>query len=204
MQRIAEIQKTIYLEGLDRIGKYLALIRLGGEDFGTQQGLLISPMMFRTMVKPILKEVYAAIKERLADLGNYDCKLMLHTCGSITRLIDDYIEIGVDVLDPVQTRAKGMNGLYLKQTFGDRISFHGGIDTQGVLPFGSEEEVVEETKCKIEMLASGGGYILCPTHNVQADVVGRKLIAMVETAVEHGRYPIPQTYDQEMLLNRDY
>ena len=204
MQRIAEIQKTIYLEGLNRIGKYLSLIRLGGEDFGTQQGLLISPKMFRTMVKPILKDVYAAVKERLADLGNYDCKLMLHTCGGIDRLIDDYVEIGVDVLDPVQTRAKGMNGLYLKQTFGDRICFHGGIDTQGVLPFGSEEEVAEETRRKIEMLAPGGGYILCPTHNVQADVAGRKLITMVEIAVEHGRYPIPQTYEQEFLLSCDY
>ena len=97
-----------------------------------------------------------------------------------------------------------MNGLYLKQTFGDRISFHGGIDTQGVLPFDSEEEVAAETRRKIEMLAPGGGYILCPTHNVQADVAGRKLITMVETAVEHGRYPIPQTFDPEFLLSCDY
>ncbi len=204
MQRIAAIQKTIYLEGLKHIGQYLSLIRLGGEDFGTQQGPLISPHMFRTMVKPILKDVYMAVKERLADLGNYDCRLMLHSCGSVEPIINDFIEIGVDVLDPVHTRAKGMNALSLKQKYGDRISFHGGIDTQGVLPFGTEEEVVEETRRKLETLAPGGGYILCPTHNLQADVSGQKVLRLVETGLEHGRYPIPQTYDKGLLLSLDY
>lgn len=204
MQKIAAIQKTIYLEGLRHIGKYLSVIRLGGEDFGTQGGLLISPRMFRTMVKPILKEVYQAVKERLADLGNYDCKLMLHSCGGVEPLIEDMIEMGIDVLDPVQTRARRMNGLHLKQAFGDRLSFHGGIDTQGVLPFGSEADVAEETRHKLEMLARGGGYILGPTHNVQADVPGRNIVRMVETGLEHGRYPIPQTYAPEFLLNLDH
>ncbi len=73
--------------------------------------MLISPRMFRSLVKPILADVYRAIKERLADLGNYECKLMLHSCGAVAPIIPDLIEIGVDVLDPVQTRAKGMNAL---------------------------------------------------------------------------------------------
>lgn len=204
LKRAANFQKTLYLEGLKRIGKYLSVIRLGGEDFGTQKGLLISPKMFRSMVKPILKDVYMTVKERLADLGNYDCKLMLHSCGSVEPLINDFIDMGVDVLDPVQTRAKDMNALYLKQTYGDRISFHGGIDTQGILPFGTEEEVIEETKRKLECFAPGGGYILCPTHNVQGDVSGRNIIAMVRAGQEYGRYPFPQTYDKEFLLSLDY
>jgi uroporphyrinogen decarboxylase len=204
MQRIATIQKTIYLEGLRHIGKYISLVRLGGEDFGTQQGPLISPDMFRSLVKPILKDVYKAVKERLADLGNYDCKLMLHSCGSIEPFIEDFIEIGVDVLDPVHTRARGMNALSLKQKYGDRISFHGGIDTQGVLPFGSEEQVVAEVQRKLESLAPGGGYILCPTHNLQADVSGRKVVKLVETGLEHGRYPIPRTYERQFLLSLDH
>lgn len=204
MERMARIQKTIYMEGLARIGKYLSLIRLGGEDFGTQGGLLISPRMFRTMVKPILGDIYKAVKQRLADLGNYDCKLMLHSCGGIEPLINDFIEIGVDVLDPVQTRAKNMNALHLKETYGDRISFHGGIDTQGVLPFGTPEEVAEETRCKLESFAPGGGYILCPTHNVQADVKGRNIVSMVETGIAHGAYPIPRSYDREFLRALDH
>ena len=204
MKKIAAIQKSIYLEGLRLFGKYLSVIRLGGEDFGTQTGMLISPKMFRTMVKPILKEVYTAVKERLADLGNNDCKLMLHSCGGVEPIIDDLIEIGVDVLDPVQTRAKRMNAFQLKQTFGDRLSFHGGIDTQGILPFGSEEDVAEETRRKLEMLAPGGGYILCPTHNVQADVSGRNVVRMAETGYTYGRYPIAKTYAPEFLLSLDH
>jgi len=156
------------------------------------------------MVKPILKEVYTAVKERLADLGNNDCKLMLHSCGGVEPIIDDLIEIGVDVLDPVQTRAKRMNAFQLKQTFGDRLSFHGGIDTQGILPFGSEEDVAEETRRKLEMLAPGGGYILCPTHNVQADVSGRNVVRMAETGYTYGRYPIAKTYAPEFLLSLDH
>jgi len=202
MRRVGEFQKTMYREGLKRIGKYISVIRLGGEDFGTQNGLLISPKMFRTLVKPILEDVYLGIKEQLADLGNYDCKLMLHSCGGIEPLIEDFIEIGVDVLDPVQTRAKGMNAYQLKQDWGDQISFHGGIDTQGILPFGSIEDVIEETKIKLECFAPGGGYILCPTHNLQADVLGENVLAMVNTGQEYGQYPIPQNFDKEFLLSR--
>ena len=200
LQKAAAIAKATYMEGLNCMGKYVSLIRLAGEDFGVQRGLLISKAMFRRLVKPALADVYLAIKQRLADLGNYDCKLMLHSCGSIEPIIDDLIEIGVDVLDPVQTRARDMNALLLKEKYGARISFHGGIDTQGVLPFGTEEEVVEETWRKIESLAPGGGWILCPTHNVQADVAGRKLIRMVETALVHARYPIQRSHSRESLL----
>jgi uroporphyrinogen decarboxylase len=204
MQKAADIQKVLYREGIRRIGKYLSLIRLGGEDFGTQGGLLISPKMFRSMVKPILKDAYLSVKGWLADVGNYDCKLLFHCCGGIEPLIDDFIDMGVDVLDPVQTRAKGMNALHLKETFGDRLSFHGGIDTQGILPFGTEAEVVEETKRKLECFAPGGGYILCPTHNVQGDVSGKNVLAMVRTGQTYGCYPIPQNYDREVLRSLEY
>jgi uroporphyrinogen decarboxylase len=204
MSRVAEFQKIMYREGLKRIGKYLSVIRLGGEDFGTQSGLLISPKMFKTLVKPILKDVYLGIKEQLDDLGNSDCKLMLHSCGGIEPLLEDFIEIGVDILDPVQTRAKGMNAYQLKQKWGDQISFHGGIDTQGILPFGTAEEVIEETKIKLECFAPGGGYILCPTHNLQADVPGENVLAMVNTTQEYGQYPIPQNFDKDFLSTRNF
>jgi uroporphyrinogen decarboxylase len=204
MLRVAAIQKQVYLEGLKHIGKYLSVVRLGGEDFGIQTGMLISPRMFRSLVKPILADVYKTVKERLADMGNYDCKLMLHSCGAVAPIISDLIEIGVDVLDPVQTRAKGMNALLLKETFGDRISFHGGLDTQGVLPFGTEEDVAEEVISKLQSFAPGGGYILCPTHNLQADVPGRNAVAVAHTALECGRYPIQRTYSREFLLALDH
>jgi uroporphyrinogen decarboxylase len=204
MTRAAAIQKQVYLEGLRHIGKYLSIIRLGGEDFGIQTGMLISPRAFRSLVKPILKDVYMAVKERLADMGNYDCKLMLHSCGAVASIIPDLIEIGVDVLDPVQTRAKGMNALVLKESYGERLSFHGGLDTQGVLPFGAEEDVAEEVRRKLQMFAPGGGYILCPTHNLQADVSGRNAVALVNAGLACGRYPIARTYERDFLLRLDH
>ncbi len=204
MTRVAAIQKQVYLEGLKHIGKYLSVVRLGGEDFGIQTGMLISPRVFRSLVKPILADVYCAVKERLADLGNYECKLMLHTCGAVAPIIPDLIEIGVDVLDPVQTRARGMNALGLKEAYGDRISFHGGLDTQGVIPFGTEEQVSAEVRQKIESFAPGGGYILCPTHNLQADVPGQNALALARAGVEYGRYPIERAYSREFLLAMDH
>jgi uroporphyrinogen decarboxylase len=204
LQRAAEVQKVLYREGIKRIGKYLSLIRLGGEDFGTQGGLLISPKMFRTLVKPVLMDVYQSVKGWLADIGNTDCKLMLHSCGGIEPLIEDFIEMGVDVLDPVQTRAKNMNALYLKLKYGSRISFHGGIDTQGILPFGSADEVAEEVRRKLECFAPGGGYILCPTHNVQGDVPGHNVMALLNTGHDYGRYPIPHNYEQDFLMSLQY
>lgn len=204
MTRAAAIQKQVYLEGLKHIGKYLSVIRLGGEDFGIQTGMLISPRTFRSLVKPILCDVYRAVKERLADLGNYDCKLMLHSCGAVAPIIPDLIDMGVEVLDPVQTRAKGMNALTLKETYGDRLSFHGGLDTQGILPFGSEEDVAEEVRRKLQAFAPGGGYILCPTHNLQADVPGPNSVALARTGIAYGGYPIERTYSREFLLQLDH
>lgn len=200
LQRAAAISKAFYLEGLKCMGKHISVLYLAGEDFGVQRGMLISPAMFRRMVKPVLADVYLAVKQRLADMGNYDCRLLLHSCGSVEPIIDDLIEMGVDVLDPVQTGAKDMNALQLKEKYGARISFHGGIDTQHVLPFGDKEEVADETRRKIASLAPGGGWILCPIHNVQADVRARNLVHMIDTALAYGRYPVRHTYTRETLL----
>jgi uroporphyrinogen decarboxylase len=199
MQRLADIQRTIYLKGLDLVGKYISVIRLGGEDLGTQHGPLISLQMFRELVKPILASVYLPVKAKFLEM-NPNGKLMLHSCGSVRAFINDFIESGVDVLDPVQTQAEGMNGLSLKREFGNAISFHGGINTQSVLPFGTKEDVELESKRKLEMLAPGGGYILDPSHNVQADVPPRNLIRMVEVAKSYGRYPIQRNFSDDELL----
>lgn len=199
MQRVADIQRTLYLKGLDLVGKYISLIRLGGDDFGTQRGPLISLQMFQTLVKPVLASVFMPVKEKFLNI-NPDGKLMMHSCGSVRAFIPDFLEIGVDVLDPIQPRAKDMNGLSLKREFGDRLSFHGGIDTQEVLATGTLEEVEMETQRKLEMLARGGGYILNPSHDVLAEVRPENLIRMVETGKSYGRYPIPQNYSEEELL----
>jgi uroporphyrinogen decarboxylase len=199
MQRLADIQWTLYQKGLDLVGPYISIIRLGGEDLGTQRGLLLSPDTFRTLVKPILGDLYGKIKERFLN-RNPNGKLMMHSCGGVRWLLPDFIEIGVDVLDPLQPQAAGMNGLALKREFGARLSFHGGLDTQGVLPFGTEEAVELEVRRKLEMFAPGGGYILNPSHNVLGDVPPANLIRMVEVGKRLGRYPIRRTFSDEELL----
>jgi uroporphyrinogen decarboxylase len=202
LNKIADIQRRIYIHGLDLIGEYISILRLGGEDFGTQRGLIISPDMFREIVKPVLTSVFTPVKEKLLE-KNPNGKIMLHSDGAISDLIPDFIDMGIDILDPVQPRAAGMNPLNLKHNFGKSISFHGGIDTQKILPFGSEKEVELEVRRKIEMLAPGGGYLLSPSHNVQPDVPIKNIIVMIDTAREYGKYPIKRKFSDEELLSED-
>jgi uroporphyrinogen decarboxylase len=142
-------------------------------DYGTQGGLLISPGMWREFAGPYLK--------RLVDLcHSAGVAFMLHSCGGVRELIPDFISIGVDVLDPVQTMAAGMDPAGLKRDFGERIAFHGGLDTQSTLPFGSPEEVRAEVRQRAATLGEAGGYIIAPSHNIQPDTPVENILAMYE------------------------
>ena len=146
-----------------------------GEDLGTQGGLLVSPRVFREFIKP-----YLARHVRLAK--RYGIEVMLHSCGAIRALIPELIEIGIDILNPIQVRAKGMKPAELKREFGDRLSFHGGVDIQKTLPRGTPEDVRAEVRNRVRTLGKGGGYILCSTHNIQADTPIENILAMYEEA----------------------
>jgi uroporphyrinogen decarboxylase len=115
---------------------------------------------------------------------------MLHSCGAVRTFIPEWIDMGLEILDPIQPNAKGMDPFDLKRDFGDKLTFHGGIDAQYVLPFGTPEEVREATKTYIQALAPGGGYIVAPVHNVQGDVSPENLIAMRDAVEEYGYYPL--------------
>jgi len=189
MAKIADIQARIDLNGLKVVGKYVDILRLSGEDLGMQQGPLISLRMFRELVRPHLHKVWSVAKEHLLA-QNSRGKIMLHSCGSVRAFMPDWADMGLDVLDPIQPRAKGMDTAAIKAEMGDRLAFHGGIDIQHVLPFGSLEEVRQEVRQRIKDLAPGGGYILAPAHNVQGDVPPQNLIAMRDAVEEFGYYPI--------------
>lgn len=147
------------------------------DDMGTQQSLFISPELFRAFVKPRVK--------KLVDMAHsHHVKFMFHSCGAILPLIDDLIEIGVDILDPLQAAAQGMEPDVLKQRFGSRICLHGGICTQYLLPNGSPEEVRSEVMRRLDIFGKGGGYILSPCHVLQTDVPTANILAMVDAAVE--------------------
>lgn len=150
------------------------------DDVGMQNTLLISPKMFDQFVAPRLK--------RMIDLAHqYEMKLLFHSDGNIRKLIPRLIDLGVDILDPIQPEAKDMNPLDIKKEFGDRLCLRGGISVQQVLSHGTVAEVEAETQRIIQHLAPGGGYILSPGHPVlQDDVPTENIIAMYETAFKYG------------------
>lgn len=163
-----------YLEYFDRMlsaaGGRIDILRQA-DDLGTQESLFFSPQMFRTYIKPRTA--------KFVELAHsHSAKFMFHSCGAIVPLIDDLIEIGVDILDPLQAAAKGMEPEVLQERFGDRICLHGGIDTQYLLPQGSPEEVAAEVRRRSEILGKGGGYILAPCHVLQLDVPTENVLAM--------------------------
>lgn len=179
--KVLEIELEIYEKLLTYIGKYIQLV-LFTEDLGGENGLLFSPKFYRKVLKPRQKELIQAIKKHT------QAKIAMHSDGAIRPLLKDFIEVGVDVINPVQASAKDMDTKKLKKDFGKDLCFWGAIDTQKILPFGTPREVKEEVKRRIEDLAPGGGYLLTSCHNIQADVPPENIEAMFEAAWEYGKY----------------
>lgn len=140
-------------------------------DYGTQRALLMSKAMFREFVAPYLKRLI----DTCHSLG---LKFMAHSCGAIRPLIPDLIELGVDLLDPIQVAAEGMEPAGLKADFGERIAFHGGVCTQHTLPFGTPKEVEDAVLNRVATLGAGGGYILASSHDISADTPPENIVAM--------------------------
>ena len=154
------------------------------DDYGTQTSQLISPAMFRQQIKPRLRILF----ERVKDLAP-NAKRFFHSCGNVRPLLPDYIEIGVEILNPVHIRARGMDPVALKREFGaDLVFWGGGVDTQGVLPHGTPQEVKDDVRRNIEALAPGGGFVFNTVHNIQADVPPQNIVAMWEALQEYGEY----------------
>jgi uroporphyrinogen decarboxylase len=153
------------------------------DDFGTQQSLFLSVEMFRRLVMPHYQRGLEWIHEHT------DMKVLLHSDGAIFPLLPSLIEMGVDIINPVQTSAAGMDPVRLKREYGDRLTFWGGsLDCQKTLPYGTVDEVIAEVERHVEVFAPGGGYVFASVHNVQANVPPENVIAMYDTAL---RYRIP-------------
>ncbi len=148
-----------------------------GDDFGTQNGLLMSRDMWREFLANPLRQMADTAKAHGAHYYQ-------HSCGAIRDLIPDFIDIGVDVLDPIQVKAKGMVPSELKAKFGDRLCFSGGVDEQELLPNGSPQAVRQAVFELLDDMAIGGGFFLGPTHNFQADIPTENIVAMYEAAKE--------------------
>ena len=140
-----------------------------------QRGMMIAPDLWRRHLKSYAAELISPFKQ----MG---LMTMYHSCGSIVPVIDDFIEMGLDILDPIQPAATGMDPASLAEGFGDRLTFHGGIDEQHLLPHGSADEVREETARTMEILGRNGGYIVAPAHAIQPDTPPENIVALYDTA----------------------
>lgn len=189
MDKTSEIQMELETLVLQSIGKYLSYIRLNGEDMGTQHAPLINPAYYKKVVKPKHQREWSHIKREFHKV-NPDGKLSIHSCGCVYPMIPDMIEAGMDMLDPVQANAAMMDTAVLGREFGDRLCFHGGIDTQRLMPNGTPEEIRMDVKKRIRDLGQNGGYICAPAHNLQYGVPQENIVALYEAIHEFGRYPL--------------
>lgn len=161
---------------LEAVGNYIDILCMG-DDLGTQNALMMSPEVYRKMIKPRYAELCQYIKKKTK------AKIWHHSCGAIYPLIGDLIEAGVDIINPVQPKAAGMDREKLKNEFGDRICFWGGIDIQYILPRGTRDEIIQEVTHAVKTLGKNGGYVLGPAHNIQSDVKPENIELMVSTAI---------------------
>ncbi len=180
---IFDRQLEIALQNLElyqqAVGDRIIAIFLSGTDFGAQHGSFIAPRAYRELFKPYHQAVNAWVHEHTP------WKTFYHSCGSMTALYDDMIEAGVDIVNPVQISAAGMEPRALKERWGDRLVLWGaGVDTQQVLPFGSPDQVAEHVRENVRVLGQGGGFVFNAIHNIQAAVPTENLVALFEAFEE--------------------
>ena len=183
MDAVLEIRLHMARRALEEVADLVDVVSVG-DDVADQRGPQVSPAMFRQFIKPRFARYFDQVRSFTS------AKIVFHSCGSVYKLLPDFIDLGIDAIHPVQVTAADMETARLKREFGDKLVFWGGIDTQHVLPTGSIEDVREEVRRRIGDLAPGGGYILGAVHNIQPDVSPENIWAMYEAAREIGRYPI--------------
>jgi uroporphyrinogen decarboxylase len=183
MDRFTDVYIENTLRVIEAAGGLLDMVYTY-DDVGMQRGLLLSPRMWRKYILPRHQRLNAAIRS-----ARYPVKIMYHSCGAIFPLIGPFVdEMGIDVLNPLQPRAAGMDMARIKDEFGERLSFHGAVDIQQTLPHGTPAEVQAEVRERCEVLGKGGGYICAPAHYIQADTPLENIVAL---------YTAPRELDAE-------
>jgi len=189
VRRLFELRTETALVNLERlwqaVGEEVDIVGIDGADYGSQRGELFSPRWFENLFLPFYKIQNDWVHK------NTTWKTWLHSCGSIANILPMLVESGLDMLNPVQCSAEGMDPAWLKENFGGRLAFWGGgVDTQRTLPFGTPEEVAAEVEERIRIFAPGGGYVFNPVHNIQANTPPRNIAVAYETARRAGTYPL--------------
>jgi len=179
-RRLLDWYKRWLDRALDEVGKYINVIS-SADDLGIQTGPMINPETYREIHKPYQKELFDYIKQ------GTDAKIFYHCCGSCSQFLDDLIEVGVDILNPIQVTAVNMETDMLKAGWGDKLSFWGGgCAAQTVLANGTVDDVRAEVRKRVADLKPGGGFVFAPIHNILPGVSAEKVVAMYDTAYECG------------------
>jgi uroporphyrinogen decarboxylase len=174
MERTSEIM-------FEKAGKYIDIC-FTGDDYGFQNGPMMSMRMFDQWVRPYLQRIY--------DVGRRHGKLVMHhSCGSVARFIPRFIEMGLNILEPVQVGAAEMNVAGLAASYGGRLCFHGSIDTQHTLPFGTTDDVRREVRERVETFSHCGGFTIAPSQHLLPDIPIDNIVALYEAAWEHAWLP---------------
>ena len=185
MDKFLDIRLAMAERALEEAGEYIDIIMATSDDVGMIDRSIVSPALYRKLIKPRQKKTFDFFR------AHSKAKLFYHTDGAVYSLLPDFVDLGVDVLNPIQVSAAGMGDTKkMKAEFGDKLAFCGAIDTHHVLPSGTPEEVREEVRQRIIDLAPGGGYIVCSVHNIQPEVPPENVVAMFDAAYELGRYPL--------------
>jgi uroporphyrinogen decarboxylase len=181
--KLLELKLDYWQTALGELGDLVDIVTYA-DDYGTQTSQIISPDMFRRLVKPRVKVLF----ESFSKLAPH-AKRFFHSDGNVRPLIPDFLEMGVDILNPIHIRARDMQPAALKRDFGrDLVFWGGGVDTQGILPHGKPAEIKDDVRRNIDALAPGGGYVFNTIHNIQADVTPENIMAMWEALQEYGVY----------------
>lgn len=178
LEKVADLQLRRTACFLNEVGRYIDVLVIA-DDMGSQRGPIIKPQLYRKMIKPIHARYVQLIRQHTG------AKILNHACGSIVNLVEDYIDIGIDALNPMQVSAVGMSPQELKSRFGGRMAFWGGIDTQSLLPTGTPEEVRSAVRSTLDIMGRDGGYVLAAVHNIQDDVPPANVWAMLDEAASY-------------------
>jgi uroporphyrinogen decarboxylase len=183
MGKIADLKIEFWEMALADLANDVDVI-IEADDYGTQESQLISPEQFRMYYKPHINRILQTIKKHAPE-----SKVFFHSCGNVRPIIPDFIEMGVDILNPVHINAEGMDPFGLKKDFGKDITFWGGgVETQDILPNGKPEQVADNVKRNIDALAPGGGFVFNTVHNILSEVPPENIMAMWKTLREYGIY----------------
>lgn len=184
---ILSVHLKVYDMFLQAIGPYVHIVETG-DDLGSQENLLISPKMYRKFIKPAQKRLHTLIKDRAPQAN-----IFMHNDGSISKIIPDLIEVGVDILNPVQPSAASMESEILKRDFGNQLTFHGGVDQKPLE--GTEDNIRTEVRHRINAFAPGGGYILSTCNHI-INAPSQNVVTLFYEAREYGQYPIDRSFQR--------